>query len=125
MSKPKIKRLAPKGAADASAAAAIMRSRFDRPEDPAAEAPEAATEEAPARPRTRPDAEGMTKRTYYLSEVDADALEATVDRLHDAVKGLAPKHRILGAIISRGLGEAEAIESELKNELIAGLTGGE
>lgn len=121
MSTPKIKRLAPKGAADASAAATIMRSRFDRPEDPAAEAPEAATEEAPARPRTRPDAEGMTKRTYYLSEADAEALDGAVARLYDEMRGLVPKHRIIGAVIASGLADLDRIRGELRDELIASL----
>lgn len=125
MSKPK--RLTPKGAPEAAAATTIMSQRFNRDEgttpEPPAPAPEptqrTSTAAAPRPPRG--DAEGMTRRTYYLAAADADALEEAVAAIHKTLRGRVPKHHILGAILTEGLARRDAITQRLKDELRAEL----
>lgn len=127
----KRQRLAPKGLGEAESAAAILSHGYGHTEEPAPEpepAPPPAAAAAPAKPAPtsapqsgRSDAEGMTRRTYYLQAADADALEAAVTRIHKTMRGLVPKHRILGAIIAGGLDNLEFITQRLKDELLAGL----
>lgn len=124
----KRQRLAPKGLEAAEGAAAILSGRYaDReaaPEpEPPAPAPEPAkhTSTAAAQRPPRGDAEGMTRRTYYLQAADADALEDAVAAIHKTLRGRVPKHHILGAILNDGLARRDAITQRLKDELRAEL----
>ncbi|WP_026932050.1 hypothetical protein [Glycomyces tenuis] len=126
---PKRQRLAPKGLGEAESAAAILSHGYGQAEDPEPEPepappPAAAAKPVPAsatKPSTRGDAEGMTRRTYYLAAADADVLEDAVAAIHTAMHGLVPKHRILGAILAEGLVRRDAVTQRLKAELLAGL----
>lgn len=65
--------------------------------------------------------EPMTRRTYYLAETDADALEAAVAVIHRTLRGRIPKHQILGAILTEGINGRDAITRRLKDDLRAEL----
>lgn len=65
--------------------------------------------------------ETMTRRTYYLAETDADALETAVAAIHQTLHGRIPKHQILGALLTEGITRRDAITQRLKDELRAEL----
>jgi hypothetical protein len=126
-------RLPPKGLSEAQNAAELLSEGRYAP--PAEAPPEPAPAAAPtpvvgvAKPpstatkprRGRGDAEGMTRRTFYLQTVDADDLETAINQTHKQLHGLVPKHRILKTILSMGLNNLEDITQRLKDELRAGL----
>jgi hypothetical protein len=126
----KPQRLAPKGLGEAEAAAALLsRGRHEpavEPEPAPAPEPEAPKRAKPAAAPTadtpsRNNTDGMKRRTYYLATADIDAFETAADRIHTALGGLVPKHRILGALIADGVNNVDAIRDRLKAELVAGL----
>lgn len=122
----------PKGAASTlDTAGELLGSRFgDRaaltPEpDPAPAAePEQSATEAPAKKATksRPDPAGMTRRTYYLTTTDADALEAAVERVQTSTNNLVPKHKVYAAVFRHGTDHLDEAVTELTTELLKGLT---
>lgn len=130
----KTNRLQPRGLSEAKNAAAKLS---DGTYAPAPEAePETAAAPTPpasvvavakpastsAKPRRgRSDAEGMTRRTFYLQTVDADDLEQAITQTHEKLNGLVPKHRILKTILSMGLNNLDDVTQRLKDELRAGL----
>lgn len=119
-------RLPPKGANEASAAvSALADSRraeiLAAEEQPSAAPPESAP---PPKKATTPrrTTEGMTRRTYYLTDADAEKLDSAADEIHAALKGLIPRHRILGALVTTGAENRVAIIEELRRELVDNLT---
>lgn len=124
----------PKGLNEVEAAASLMENRFEQrgqaPAEPEVEEPTppvaTAAEPAPAPPKPprapRKDADGMARRTYYLTETDADEFEAAVERISEALKGRVPKHRIIGALLAPGLADVDGRINLLREELIAELT---
>lgn len=120
---PKRRRLPPKGADHASTAVSILSEGKRYETEGTSMAPSSPKDETPADPppRARSDAEGMTRRTYYLTATDADALEETVTQIYTQLNGLTPRHRILGALLSAGVNQRETITSQLRAELLKGL----
>lgn len=137
---PKKKRLGrrtdpPKGLDEVAAAANMLESRFEqRPtaEEPVDQASAATAAEpepqpepaaAPKAPRApRKEADGMTRKTFYLTETDAAEFEATVEQISAALKGRVPKHRIIGALLAPGLADIDGRINLLREELFAELS---
>lgn len=70
---------------------------------------------------TRPDAEGMTRQSYYISREAADALDAAVDTVRTALGPEVPRHVALSAIIAAGAADADRIAAELAQARAAAL----
>lgn len=62
---------------------------------------------------TRPDADGMTRQSYYISREAADALDAAVATVRSALGPDVPRHVALSAIITSGAADADRIATEL------------
>jgi hypothetical protein len=90
---------------------------------PAARAADPTPAPAPARgPRARrTEPEGMTRRTYYLADDAALALDAAVERIQRATGGNVSKHAALGALIAAGVEQTDAVLGKLRDELIRNL----
>lgn len=61
---------------------------------------------------------GMTRHTIYIAQDTAAQLDAAAARLQTDLGGLVPKHRILAALITAGLGQADAVTAQLRAELL-------
>jgi hypothetical protein len=132
----KVNRLPPRGRDEAQAAAEVLSAGRYVPTPDAEPAPAPALEPKPgptvgtAKPvppakkksrRGRADAEGMTRRTYYMRTVDADDVENAVNRIYAQLHELVPKHRIFRTILTMGLDHVDDVAQRLKDELRAGL----
>lgn len=72
--------------------------------------------------RRRAEPAGMTRRTYYLPEDTAVALDAAVARIQAATGGRTSKHEALSAIIAAGTAHAAGIAASQRAALLAELT---
>jgi len=94
----------------------------------AAEAPAAApTRPADRRPqasRTRPEPEGMTRKTLYMSLDAAAALESAIAQIQRATGGTVSKHAALAALIAAGVAQTDAVTQALREEVLQSLGGG-
>jgi hypothetical protein len=88
-----------------------------------APAPAAAPARATRARRTEPD--GMTRRTYYLADDAAHALDAAVERIQRATGGNVSKHAALGALIAAGVEQTDTVLGKLRDELIRNLAAAE
>ena len=70
---------------------------------------------------TRPDPEGMRRTSYYISQEAADAMEAAVAQVLDALGGQLPKHVALSALIKAGAAQAHQVARALAEERTAEL----
>lgn len=120
----------PRGAAETAEAArqAVLGSRFRNGPEDASHTPHTGLTPASETPRTparkrRAEPEGKVRRTYYLAEGDADALERAVTQICDALGGRVERHRVLGAVIAAGTAQADRITADLRAELRAELLG--
>lgn len=94
---------------------------------PAAVAPIA--ESAPVRPerrqpptsRSRPEPEGMTRKTFYLTTDTVAALESAVEQIQRATGGTVNKHAALGALIAAGVAQTDAVTRALREEVLQSL----
>jgi cell pole-organizing protein PopZ len=115
----------PKGAEQTRQA--ILGQRFHNPgSDDVTVAPETQTP-ASHPPHTRVqrrEPPGMTRRTYYLPESAADALDDAVAKVQAATGGRTSKHEALAALITAGAAQADAIADDLRAALLRELTGG-
>jgi hypothetical protein len=95
---------------------------------PAAAAP--AADAPPARPghrapasRSRPEPEGMTRKTFYLTTDTVAALERAVQQIQRATGGTVNKHAALGALIAAGVAQTDAVTQALREEVLQSLGG--
>ena len=112
----------PRGLDQTRDAADALERRFTDPPPPPEPEPETPP---PTEPRLRsmsrriPD--DRVRRTYYLDRSTGDALDAAVDRVHSACRGMVPRHQIIAALIRRGLDAEQAVIADLKTQLRAQL----
>ena len=104
-----------------AACQAALGSRFrDDPESDTHAGSE--TPQPPARTPRRKEPPGKVRRTYYLSQDSADALERAVEQIRTALGGRIDRHEVLGAVIAAGTAQADRITADLRAELRADLT---
>lgn len=120
----KRRRLAPKGADEANKAVSALSEGKRYEAEPVIDTPPPRDEAPKPKPpsKKRSDAKGMTRRTYYLTEADADVFDNAADEIHTALKGLIPRHRILGALVATGADNRAAIIENLRRELVDNLS---
>jgi len=70
---------------------------------------------------TRPDAEGMTRESYYITKDAAEALTTAVDQIRAVLGPDTPKHVAISAIIATGAAAADQIATELAEQRAAEL----
>lgn len=70
---------------------------------------------------TRPDAEGMTRESYYITKDAAEALTTAVDQIRVVLGPDTPKHVAISAIIATGAAAADQIAAELAEQRAAEL----
>lgn len=63
----------------------------------------------------------MTRHTIYIDRETAERLDATATRIQRELGGLVPKHRILSALLTAGIGQAAAVSAGLRAELLNNL----
>lgn len=63
----------------------------------------------------------MTRKTYYLSDATAQAVEDAVASVQAALGGRFSRHEIIGAIIAAGTARTDAIVDELRDALLRDL----
>ena len=134
------KRLGPPKGADQTAETArqtILRGRFSDGEPETSEAGTPASE-----PRTpashashtrvtrgsekqRSEPPGMTRRTYYLPEAAAAALDEAVAKIRAATGGRISKHEALALLINAGVGQVDDLAAEARAALLRDLQGGD
>jgi hypothetical protein len=91
---------------------------------PAAETPPARTERRRATAsRSRPEPEGMTRKTFYLTTDAVTALEGAVEQIQRATGGTVNKHAALGALIAAGVAQTDAVTQALREEVLQSLGG--
>ncbi|MFN2494565.1 MAG: hypothetical protein ABR608_01455 [Pseudonocardiaceae bacterium] len=81
---------------DTDALGDVMRARYA--DAGSAPDPRNATPPAPAPPRPR-----MVTRSWYLTAEVADQLQAVADDLYYELRGRAPKHAVLAALLRAGI----------------------
>lgn len=74
------------------------------------------------RGRSRADAEGMRRVSYYVSEEVADAMDAAVGQVMEALGGGVPKHVALSALIAAGADRVAEVSAGLAEQRAAELT---
>lgn len=74
------------------------------------------------RGRSRPDAEGMRRVSYYVSEQAAQAMDHAVDQVMEALGGDVPKHVALSALITAGADRVKEVAAGLAEQRAAELT---
>lgn len=126
----------PKGAAETAETArqTVLRGRFSDEGDgtteagtPAAEGRTPAshtshTRVQPAKRRAEP--EGMTRRTYYLPQAAAAALDEAVATIRAATGDRVSKHEALALLITAGAERADELAEEARAALLRELQGG-
>jgi hypothetical protein len=65
----------------------------------------------------------MVRQTFYVTTDAAAELKAAADRLSKELRGLVPKHRILGALITAGVRQADTVVDKLRAEIFHDLGG--
>ena len=60
----------------------------------------------------------MVRRTYYIAESDADALEQAVAEVVRAVGGTVPQYEALGALIRAGLRQQDEVVQALRKQIM-------
>jgi hypothetical protein len=89
-----------------------------------------ASETPPSRPeqrrrpvsRSRPEPEGMTRKTFYLTVDAAAALEGAVTQIQRATGGTVNKHAALGALIAAGVAQIDTVTQALREQVLQSLT---
>ena len=74
------------------------------------------------RGRSRPDAEGMRRVSYYVSEQAAQAMDDAVGQVVEALGGDVPKHVALSALIEAGADRVAEVAAGLAEQRAAELT---
>lgn len=91
---------------------AAPRTRTAQPAEPGTPRPAAGSTRTPA---------GKTRHTIYVDAAVAAELDATAEAIRSELHGLVPKHQVLAALLTAGIGQAAAVGEQLRAELLAGL----
>lgn len=70
---------------------------------------------------TRPDPQGMRRRSLYISADASNALDAAVDQVLAALGGDVPRHVALSAVVQAGAAQADTVATELAQQRAADL----
>lgn len=97
---------------------APSRTRVQHTRDTAGTARPAKT---PSDTQTRATPPGKKRQTFYVSDDVVAALNAAAEQLSTQLGGLVPKHRILGALITAGIGQSRTVAATLRAELMDSL----
>lgn len=65
---------------------------------------------------TRPDTDGMTQKSYYISREAADALDSAVNKVLDILGTDEPRHVALSAIITVGASQVDRAASNIAHQ---------
>lgn len=65
----------------------------------------------------------MTRRTYYLPEAAAVALDEAVEKIRTGTGGRTSKHEALAALIAAGVAQTQTVTADLKAALLRDLNG--